>query len=146
MTRQDTANSAIALQPVLSLKARVVLVKDLFAGETAGYGFSFTATRNAKIAVVSIGYADGLCRALSCGVGSVLINGGIAPIIGRICMDQTIVDVTEIKGVSSGDVAVLIGTSGEKEISACDLAEQTGTISNEVLSRLGKRLERVVVS
>lgn len=144
-TRQDTEKCTLALQPVLSLKARVVLVKDLFAGETAGYGFSFTAARNSKIAVLSIGYADGLSRALSCGAGSVLINGCAAPIIGRICMDQTIVDVTDVPNVSPGDVGVLIGTSGEMEISACDLAGQTGTISNEVLSRLGKRLERIVV-
>ena len=88
---------------------------------------------------------EGTFAGESCGVGSVLINGSAAPIIGRICMDQTIVDVTVIPTVSPGDVAVLIGTSGDQEISACDLAGQTGTISNEVLSRLGKRLERIVV-
>jgi serine/alanine racemase len=124
----------------------VTLVKDLFAGEFAGYGLMHVATRDSKIAVVSIGYADGLPRALSCGVGNVLINGSVAPIIGRICMDQTIVDVTGIPNVSPGDVAVLIGKSGDEEIAACDLAEQTDTISNEILSRLGKRLERIVVS
>lgn len=144
-TRQDTEHSAVPLHPVLSLKARVTLVKDLFAGESAGYGLTHIAVKDSKIAVVSIGYADGLPRALSCGVGKVLINGSAAPIVGRICMDQTIVDVTGIPTVSPGDVAVLIGTSGEEEISACDLAAQAGTISNEVLSRLGKRLERIVV-
>ncbi len=74
-----------------------------------------------------------------------LINGCATPIIGRICMDQTMVDITGIPNVSSGDIAVLIGKSGCEAISACDLAEQTGTISNEILSRLGGRLERVIV-
>ena len=95
--------------------------------------------------MLTIGYADGLPRALSCGVGSVLIRGQRAPIAGRVCMDQTLVDVTHIPGVAPGDTAVLIGRSEELEISACDLAGQTGTISYEVLSRLSARLERVVV-
>ncbi|NCC69828.1 MAG: alanine racemase, partial [Clostridia bacterium] len=144
-TREDTKRCALPLQPVLSLKARVVLVKDLFAGETAGYGLAHIAERDSKIAVLSIGYADGLPRALSRGVGRVLINGCPAPIIGQICMDQTMVDITAIPGVQSGDDAVLIGKSGGAEITACELAAQTGTISNEILSRLGSRLERVVL-
>ncbi len=144
-TREDTERCALPLQPVLSLKARVVLVKDLFAGEAAGYGLAHIAERDSKIAVLSIGYADGLPRALSCGAGRVLINGCPAPIIGQICMDQTMVDITNISGVQSGDAAVLIGKSGGEEITACELAAQTGTISNEILSRLGSRLERVVL-
>lgn len=144
-TREDTERCALPLQPVLSLKARVVLVKDLFAGEAAGYGLAHIAEQDSKIAVLSIGYADGLPRALSRGVGRVLINGCPAPIIGQICMDQTMVDITNIPGVQSGDAAVLIGKSGGEEITACELAAQTGTISNEILSRLGSRLERVVV-
>lgn len=144
-TREDTERSALPLRPVLSLKARVVLVKDLFAGEAAGYGLMHIAEQDSKIAVLSIGYADGLPRALSCGVGRVLINGCPAPIIGRICMDQTMVDITGVPDVQSGDAAVLIGKSGGEEITACELAEQAGTISNEILSRLGSRLERVAV-
>ena len=91
-TRQDTENCALPLRPVLSLKARVVLVKDLYAGEAAGYGLTHVAMRDSKIAVLSIGYADGLPRALSCGAGRVLINGSAAPIIGLVCMDQTLVE------------------------------------------------------
>ncbi|MEN6417305.1 MAG: alanine racemase, partial [Clostridiaceae bacterium] len=143
-TREDTERCALPLQPILSLKARVVLVKDLFAGEAAGYGLAHIAKRDSKIAVLSVGYADGLPRALSRGVGRVLINGCPAPIVGQICMDQTMVDITAIPGVQSGDAAVLIGKSGGEEITACELAEQAGTISNEILSRLGSRLERVV--
>lgn len=144
-TRADTARCAVPLEPVLSLKARVALIRDLRMGEAAGYGLLHVAERDSKIAVLSIGYADGLPRSLSCGIGSVLIDGKRAPIIGCICMDQTLVDITDIPNVSSGDIAVLIGRSGDAEITACDLAEQAGTISNEILSRLGKRLERIVV-
>lgn len=144
-TRADTERCAVPLEPVLSLKARVALVRDLRKGEAAGYGLMHVAERNSKTAVLSIGYADGLPRSLSCGTGSVLINGRRAPIIGCICMDQTLVDITDIPNVSSGDIAVLIGKSADAEITACDLAEQAGTISNEILSRLGKRLERIVV-
>ena len=133
-----------ALKPVLSLKARVAAVKDLYAGEPAGYGMDFTAAHNMKIAVITIGYGDGYPRSLSDGVGAALIKGGRAPIIGRICMDQTIVDVSEISDVKAGDTAVLIGKSGEAEISVCDVAKQAKTITNEIVSRLGARLERIV--
>lgn len=144
-TREDTANWANSLQPVLSLKARLATVKDLYPGESAGYGLAFTADRYMKIATITIGYADGLPRALSDGVGSVLIHGCKAPILGRICMDQTIIDVSHIPHIKKGDVAVLIGTSGNQSIGADDLALQTNSITNEVLSRLGSRLERKVV-
>ena len=135
----------IDLRPVLSVKARVALVKDLYAGETAGYGLGYRAERDRKIAVLSIGYADGIPRALSCGKGRVLIAGSEAPIIGLICMDQMLVDVTDIPDAAAGDTAVLIGTSGSRKISACDLAEQTETITNEILSRLGNRLNRIII-
>lgn len=130
------------LRPVLSLKARIAQVKELDQGEGAGYGHQFRAERDTKIAVASIGYADGLPRSLSDGIGAALVHGHMAPIVGRICMDQTLLDVTDIPSVISGDIAVFIGKSGDKEITASDIAEQTGTISNEVLSRLGERLER----
>ena len=98
-----------------------------------------------RIAAISIGYADGLPRELSYGKGSVLIRGSKAPIIGRICMDQTIVDVSGIPHIQPGDTAVIIGVSGEEEITAGQIAEQCGTISNEILSRLGARLDRVLL-
>lgn len=143
-TKEDTEKWD-GLQPVLSLKARVATVKTLYQGESAGYGLQFTAKKDMKIAVLAIGYADGLPRALSQGVGHVLLHGQAAPIIGRICMDQTLVDISSVGKVRAGDVAVLIGYSGERQISACDLAEQSGTITNEILSRMGARLERMVV-
>ena len=140
--QEDLERCPLNLLPVLSVKARVVLIKDLFAGEGAGYGLEYVAEHDRKIAVVSIGYADGIPRSLSCGHGKVLINGGEAPIIGRICMDQMIVDVTDVANVSSGDTAVIIGKSGDREITAYDLAKEAGTITNELLSRLGSRLVR----
>lgn len=142
-TSADLKHCGAGLLPVLSVKARVALVKDLFQGEAAGYGLQFTAARTIKIAVLSVGYADGIPRGLSCGAGGVLIDGHTAPIMGRICMDQTLVDVSGIPHVQPGDIAVIIGKSKNAEITACDLAEQTGTISNEILSRLGSRLERL---
>lgn len=144
-TRTETESCGSELRPVMSIKARVALVKDLHPGEGAGYGLAFVAERETKIAVLTIGYADGLPRSLSCGVGSVLIHGQKAPVIGRICMDQTLIDVTSVSDASAGDIAVIIGESGNERISACDMAEQAGTITNEIFSRLGERLERIMV-
>ncbi|MBP3325167.1 MAG: serine racemase VanT catalytic subunit [Coprococcus sp.] len=142
--KEDTDKYANLLLPVLSLKARVSSVRTLQKDESAGYGMAFTAVKETKIATLSIGYADGLPRNLSNGVGSVLINGHKAKIAGRICMDQTIIDVTDIPYVASGDIVTIIGTSGNEMIGVADIAEQTHTITNEVLSRLGSRLVRIV--
>ena len=138
----DQGYAAVDLKPVLSLKARVTTVKTLSKGEGAGYGLTYNAKMDRKIAVLSIGYADGVPRNLS-NCGYVLCNGKLAPIVGRICMDQMMVDVTEIPQISPGEEAVLIGKSGSLEIRAEDLAQWAGTISNEIVSRLGERLERV---
>lgn len=130
------------LKPVLTLKARIECVKTLYPGEGAGYGLAFTASSECRIAVVSIGYADGLPRQLS-GNGFALVRGHKIPIIGRICMDQLFLNVSDIPDITVGDEAVFIGKSGEFEITACDVADSAGTISNELLSRLGSRLERL---
>lgn len=141
-TKADEEASALDLRPVLSLKARVALVKDLYRGEGAGYGLQYTAPRDGRLAVLAIGYADGLPRGLSCGAGSALIRGHRVPIVGRVCMDQALVDVTALPEVRAGDEAVLIGADGGEAIAASALAEATGTITNELLSRLGGRLAR----
>lgn len=140
--REDATAHAKMLSPVLSLKARVASVRNVDRGEGVGYGLCFRPQRNSRIAALSIGYADGLPSSAS-GAG-VLINGEYAPIVGKICMDQTLVDATDIS-VSPGDTAVLIGKSGDKRISAYELAEACGVITNELLSRLGARLERIVM-
>ena len=144
-TKEDTAAWSGYLKPVLPLKARIAAVKILYEGESAGYGIQYTAKQNMQIATLSIGYADGFPRSLSCGVGSVLIHGCPAPVIGRICMDQMTVDISGIENVQPGEEAVLIGHSGNLEISVCDIAKQSGTIANEILSRMGARLERVLI-
>lgn len=144
-TKEDTLHLGQSLRPVLSLKARVASVRTLHVNESAGYGITFTAKHEMKIAAITIGYADGLPRSLSNGGGAVLIHGHKAPIIGRVCMDQTIVDVSEIPNITGGDIATIIGVSGDRTITAGDLAEQTGSITNEILCRLGSRLERIVV-
>lgn len=144
-TKEDTLAWQQELWPVLSLKTRVALVKKIHKGETAGYGLAFRAQTDMKIAVLAIGYADGLARSLSNGVGAALIRGKRAAVIGMICMDQTIVDVSGIEGVTSGDTAVIIGRSEAEQITAADLAQQTHTITNEVLSRLGARPRRILL-
>lgn len=141
----DTRAFADHLRPVLSLRARVASVHQLSPGESAGYDMAYTAVQPTTIATVTIGYADGLPRSLSEGRGTVLLHGQHVPIVGRICMDQLLADVTVIPGVKPGDIATLIGSDGEKSISAADLADACGTITNELLCCLGTRLERVVV-
>ena len=141
----DWNRAGADLRPVLSLKVRVAAVKYLKPGEHAGYGCAFTADQPKKLAILSIGYGDGLPRALSCGRGCVLLHGHRVPIAGRICMDQTLVDVTEISEVKPGDIAVLIGSDREESISVYDVADACGTITNEILSQLGDRLERMLV-
>ena len=140
----DRVEAPVTLRPVLSLKAKIACVKTLRKGESAGYGLAYTAKEERIIAVISIGYADGVPRTLS-GRGHVLIRGKRAPVIGRICMDQMLVDVTGIADAVPGETAVLIGSSGEETISAAELAAEADTISNEILSRLGSRLTRLVL-
>ncbi len=144
-TRSDTEKYNVGLRPVLSLKARIGAIKKIFAGEELGYGLAFTAPYDMRIAVLAIGYADGIPRCLSCGIGHVLINGQAASVVGRICMDQMMVDITDIGGVRQDDIAVVIGKSGTAEITACEIAEQAGTVSTEILSRLGTRIERTTL-
>ena len=142
-SRQDRRDRPAELRPVLSVKARIAMTREVFAGEGLGYGLSYVADRDRRIAVLAIGYADGIPRSLSCGRGAVLIHGKRAPILGQICMDQMMVDVTDVPEAKSGEIAVLLGRSGSGEISVYQLAEACGTITNEVLSRLGARLPRV---
>ena len=132
------------LRPVMSLKAKIAMTREVAEGEYVGYGRAFRAVCDSKIAVLPIGYADGFPRTLSCGNAGVLIGGRIAPVIGRICMDQLMVDITGIEGVRAGDTAVLIGSSADSFISAPDIAESYGSISNELLARMGARLPVVV--
>lgn len=141
--QDDKTAVDIELKPVLSLKARITCVKTLHEKEAVGYGLTYTAQKEMKAAAVSIGYADGIPRELS-NKGCALINGYRAAVIGRVCMDQLLLDVSDLPKVTAGDEVVFIGRSGDEEITACEVAKSVGTISNEILSRLGNRLPRVV--
>ena len=142
---KDKTVANVDLHPVLALKTRVAMVQKIGKGEQVGYDRSFVATRNSLIAVLTIGYADGLPRNLSCEKGGVLLHSQYAPVVGLISMDQTLVDVTDIPAVKAGDIATLIGKDGNKEITAAEIAYNSGTITNEILSRLGTRLERIYI-
>jgi alanine racemase len=129
-------------RPAASVHARVVHVRDAPAGTTVGYGSTYAATTDERWATLSIGYGDGIPRALS-NRGRVLVMGELAPIIGRISMDVTVVDISGISGVEEGTVATLIGEQGGRSISVDDVAAQAGTISYEVLTGLTARLPRI---
>jgi len=134
----------LGLKPVMRLMAQVSSVKRLPAGVGVSYGHIYKTERESIIAVLPIGYADGYPRRLS-RRGRVLINGKLAPIAGAICMDQCMVDVTDVPGVAAGNTAVLLGNKDE-QICADDLADIVGTISYEVVCGIGKRVPRVYVS
>lgn len=132
-------------RPVMSLHSRIVMLKTVPAGTPLGYGLTFTTARASRIATLPIGYADGL-RRLHSNNGRVLIRGHFVPIVGRVSMDLTIVDVTGVPGVELGDEAILIGEENGIRISAEDLAEQIGTISYEIVTGISARVARVYVN
>jgi alanine racemase len=131
-------------EAVLAWKTQVTSLRSLRRGETAGYGHTFTAGGETRIALLPVGYADGLNRLLS-NRGHVLVRGQEAPIAGRISMDQTMVDVTGIPGVAIGDEVVLLGSQGDRSVDAWDLADLAETIPWEVLCAISARVPRVVV-
>ncbi len=132
------------LKPVLSLKSRIIQVREIGPGRGIGYGFRFKSTTPMKIAVLAVGYGDGYPRALYRD-GEVLIRGKRARIVGVISMDLTTVDVTNIPDVKPGDVATLIGKDGTEEITATELAGLIGTINYEITTGLLPRVERIPV-
>ena len=142
-----TGNGALSqieeLQPVLAWKTRIVSLRTIETGETAGYNATFRAARKSKLALLPVGYADGLNRLLS-NRGSVLIRGQRAPIAGRVSMDLTIVDVTDIPGVEIGEEAVLIGEQGSERITAYDHADAVQTIPYEILCNISARVSRIM--
>jgi len=129
---------------VLAWKTRVVSLREVPAGATVGYDATFTAKGPARLALLPVGYADGLNRLLS-NRGSVLVQGRHAPIAGRISMDHTSVDVTDVSGVEVGDEVALIGEQGAEKITAAEMAKQTETISYEVLCGISARVPRTMV-
>ncbi len=142
----DKTKLQLHLKPVLSLKSRVILLREIKKGDSVGYSRSFVADRDSTIAILSIGYADGYPRNLSFGGNYVLIHGQRAPVIGKICMDQLAVDVTDIPNVEVGMTATLIGKDGREEITAPTVAGNSDSIANELLSRMGGRLGAITIN
>ncbi len=132
------------LQPVMRWRTEVVSLREVGAGVAVGYNETFIAERPMRLALLPVGYADGLNRLLS-NRGSVLVQGQRAPMVGRISMDQTVVDVSAIAGVTLGDEAVLLGSQGGLEITAGELANLCGTIPYEVVCGVGARVPRVAI-
>lgn len=129
-------------EPVMSVRARVVLCREVPPGTTLGYGATYRARTAERWATLGIGYGDGLPRALG-NVGHALLAGERVPIMGRMSMDVTVVNISELDGVGPGDVATLVGRDGMEEIELDEVAEQTGTIGYEILTGLGRRLPRI---
>ena len=137
----EVIKNNLDLRPAMSIKTHVSFVKDIYPGDSVSYGREYIADEKRRIATIPVGYADGFIRAYSKG-GRVLIHGMYAPIVGRICMDQFMVDVTDIDGVKVNDEVVLMGRQGENEISADDIAAVLHTINYEVFCTLSKRVPR----
>lgn len=133
------------LRPAMTLKARVALVRELAAGTSVSYGRTFTTRRRSRIATLSIGYADGLPRSVSGRDAAVLVRGQRCPIVGRVTMDLTNVDVTDVAGAEAGDEVVVIGRQGSEAITAFEVADKAGTIPWEVFTGIGSRVTRVYV-
>ena len=141
---EEVDNQIIPFSPVLSLHSHIVYVKNLSPGQSVSYGGTFTASEQMRIATIPVGYGDGYPRMLS-GKGYVLIHGQKAPILGRVCMDQFMVDVTHIPDVKEGDEVTLIGKDGEEVLSAELLGELSGRFNYELVCDLGRRIPRVYV-
>jgi alanine racemase len=139
----DESAHDIPLHPALELYSRIVRLHRIPTGGGVGYGHEFRCERETNIALVPLGYGDGLPRNLGNGRGGVLIRGRSAPIVGRVSMDQITVDVTEIPGVSTGDLVTLIGENEGASQTADDVATAAGTISYEILTRLMPRIPRL---
>ena len=134
--------SPLALEPAMTLTTKIVHVKTVGKGEPVSYGGAYRTKRDSRLAVIPIGYTHGYNRRLS-GKGNVIIHDRRCPVVGRICMDMTVVDVTDTPGVKPGDDALLLGQSETQAITAHDLAKWQESIPYEVLCGLGSRVNRV---
>lgn len=138
----EVSMEAVPLKPAMSFYSHLVCVKTLHKGQSVSYGATFTAEEDMRIATVPVGYGDGYPRSLS-NKGYVLLHGRRAPILGRVCMDQFMVDVSRIPEVKEGDRVVLLGTDGEERISAELLGEMSGRFHYELVCDIGKRIPRI---
>ncbi|MDR1778605.1 MAG: alanine racemase [Clostridiales Family XIII bacterium] len=139
---EQVSREALPLTPAMSVKANIAFLKKVPAGFSVSYGMTFTTQRESLIATLPLGYADGLPRVLS-NKGRVIVGGCYAPLIGTICMDQCLIDVTDVPGVAEYDEVTLMGSAGGLTISADEIAALCGTISYETVCRFGQRLPKV---
>lgn len=135
----SAASGKLDLQPVATLKSTIAQIRHLKAGETVGYNRKGIIEKDSVIATVSIGYADGFSRRFGNGAGKILVKGKLAPVIGTVCMDMTMIDITDIPGVKQGDEVIIFG----KDISIQDLADWAGTIPYEIMTGISQRVKRV---
>ena len=142
---KELYDNKINIEPVMSVYSYITSLREVSEGETIGYGATYKVDREMIIATVDIGYADGYPRALS-NKGYVLVNGKKAPIVGRICMNQMMVDVTDVYNIKVNDKVTLLGTDGNEEIMVEDIAEICHTISHEILCVFGNSLPRIFES
>ncbi|URZ05106.1 alanine racemase [Clostridium felsineum] len=140
----EVDKSNLHLKPVMTLKTNVVHIKKMMPGQYVSYGRKFKCERECVIATLPVGYADGYTRMLS-GKAKVIINGKYAPVVGRICMDQCMIDITDISRVKVGDEVIIMGERDGKKFTADDIAEIIGTINYEVICMIGKRVPRVYI-
>jgi len=138
----EVNHTDVILKPAMTLKARVVQVKKVPPGFKVSYGSTYVTTEKTKIATISIGYADGYNRILS-SAGSMLVRGERAPVIGRVCMDQTMLDVGHIQNVAPGDEVVVFGKQGDSELHVDEIALNTNTINYEIVSSIMPRVFRL---
>lgn len=141
---EETDVSGLELRPAMQLKSKVTDIKRIGAGVGVSYGGTYETTEPIDVATFGIGYADGYFRSLS-NKAEVIIGGGVAGVIGRVCMDQTMADVSHIKNIKIGDEVILFGTDGNNTITVDSVAALAGTINYEVLSVVGKRIPRVYI-
>lgn len=140
--RKSLKSKKIKLRPALKYKTRLVSIKKIPAGNFVGYGCSFQAPKPMILGVVPVGYAEGIDRHLS-NMGFMLLNGAVVPIVGRVCMNMTILDISKRPKAKPGDEVVVIGRSRNKQITATDVADWAGTINYEITTRIPEHLPRI---
>ena len=140
----EVDHNSVKLTPAMEIKSCITYIKEIGAGTAVSYGGTFVADHTMKVATIPVGYGDGYVRSLS-GKGDVLIRGKRAAILGRICMDQFMVDVTDIEGVSVMDEVTLVGHDGNKMLTVEEVANEAGSFNYEFVCGIGKRVPRVYI-
>jgi len=142
--KREEAEARLPLKPVMSLRSRIISLRNVAAGAGVGYNATFVAKRPSRIGVLAAGYGDGIHRSLG-NRGNVLLRGKLAPIVGIISMDVTMIDVTDIEGAAIGDVATIHGTDGTQVLPANRVARSVGTVTSDLLCAVSQRVPRVYV-